>query len=191
MYRGLRLTGALQKPLELFEFIRLVKTRELNAVMEIGTWDGGTLLAWSQLAAPRARLVSLDLNPRGNDDQLIQRFQAFIQPTQTLKCVRMNSHSDEALNAVTEALDGHKLDFLFIDGDHTYDGVRQDFEMYRSFVRPGGMIAFHDIVFNPHHPGYGVERFWGELRNEYKTHELIDNRYHLPGGGVGVLEWPG
>jgi len=40
-------------------------------------------------------------------------------------------------------------DFLFIDGDHTYEGVEGDFEMYSPLVRRGGIIAFHDIVPGP------------------------------------------
>jgi len=46
-------------------------------------------------------------------------------------------------------LNGEPLDFLFIDGDHTYEGVKRDFEMYSPLVRNGGIIAFHDIVKHP------------------------------------------
>jgi predicted O-methyltransferase YrrM len=42
-----------------------------------------------------------------------------------------------------------RLDFLFIDGDHTYEGVKQDFEMYTPLVRKGGLVAMHDIVPPP------------------------------------------
>ena len=34
------------------------------------------------------------------------------------------------------------LDLLFIDGDHSYEGVRQDYKMYSKLVRDGGLIAF-------------------------------------------------
>ena len=40
------------------------------------------------------------------------------------------------------------IDFLFIDGDHTYEGVKRDFEMCSLLVRKGGIIAFLDTV--PH-----------------------------------------
>ena len=40
---------------------------------------------------------------------------------------------------------GEPLDLLFIDGDHSYDGVRADFELYGRLVRPGGLIALHDV----------------------------------------------
>jgi 2-keto-3-deoxy-L-rhamnonate aldolase RhmA len=39
---------------------------------------------------------------------------------------------------VKEVLGGQPLDYLFIDGDHTYEGVRKDFEMYGPLVRAAG-----------------------------------------------------
>lgn len=36
------------------------------------------------------------------------------------------------------------LDLLFIDGDHSYDGVKADWEAYKTFLRPGSIIVFHD-----------------------------------------------
>jgi predicted O-methyltransferase YrrM len=43
-------------------------------------------------------------------------------------------------------LKDNKVDFLFIDADHSYEGVKKDFEMYSPLVRKGGIIAFHDII---------------------------------------------
>ena len=36
------------------------------------------------------------------------------------------------------------FNFLFIDGDHSYEGCKADFEAWSPLVKPGGMIAFHD-----------------------------------------------
>jgi predicted O-methyltransferase YrrM len=46
---------------------------------------------------------------------------------------------------------GRQIDLLFIDGDHVYEAVRADFEAWRSLVRPGGLILFHD--YDAGHPG--------------------------------------
>ena len=37
-----------------------------------------------------------------------------------------------------------EIGFLFIDGDHTYDGLKRDFEKYYSLVKPEGFILIHD-----------------------------------------------
>lgn len=47
---------------------------------------------------------------------------------------------------------------LFIDGEHSYEASRRDFELWSPFVVSGGMIAFHDIGHWP-----GVSRFYQEL----------------------------
>lgn len=47
---------------------------------------------------------------------------------------------------------------LFIDADHSYEGVKNDYELWAPHVVPGGIIAFHDTVDWP-----GVARFFNEL----------------------------
>jgi predicted O-methyltransferase YrrM len=78
-------------------------------------------------------------------------------------------------------LGGKQLDFLFVDGDHTYDGVRHDFEAYSTLVRSGGLVAFHDIT-PPSGDGAAegplllvgeVPRFWQEIRSRYPSEELV------------------
>lgn len=86
------------------------------------------------------------------------------------------------------ALEGRQVDFLMIDGDHSYEGVRQDFEMYHALVRNGGLIAFHDVAINPDVPEYGVAKFWQELKKYHRTHEFIDpETLGKAGMGIGVV----
>ena len=63
-----------------------------------------------------------------------------------------------------------KIDYLFIDGDHTYDSVKNDFESWFPFVVFGGIIALHDSACNR-----GGPNFWpgpSQLADEL----LTDNR---------------
>ena len=90
--------------------------------------------------------------------------------------------------AVKTALAGDQIDLLFIDGDHTYDGVRQDFEMYGPLVREGGLIALHDIVPNPS-PVCTVDRFWLEIKDRYPTHEIVED-WKQGTMGIGVVKKP-
>jgi predicted O-methyltransferase YrrM len=45
----------------------------------------------------------------------------------------------EQVRAITPA-----LDLLFIDGDHSYEGVKADWEAYKGFLKPGSIVIFHD-----------------------------------------------
>jgi len=73
---------------------------------------------------------------------------------------------------------------LFIDGDHSYDGVKSDFEMYSPLVREAGIVAFHDIANA--RTDYGVGRFWNEARNSFKYREIV-NPSAAQALGIGVL----
>jgi predicted O-methyltransferase YrrM len=42
------------------------------------------------------------------------------------------------------------IDLLFVDGDHSYDAVKQDFLDWAPKVRPGGFLALHDVVHQEH-----------------------------------------
>ena len=78
------------------------------------------------------------------------------------------------------------LDFLLIDGDHTYEGVKSDFEMYSSIVRKGGLIAIHDIVANTQTRDCSVNKFWEEVKSKYETFEIV-NSWKQGWGGIGLI----
>jgi len=75
-----------------------------------------------------------------------------------------------------------KIDLLFIDGDHTYEGVKKDFYNYYPFLSNNGIIVFDD--FNEAPSNKGVFKFINELlKNEKKyfkgNYRFIDNEHHL------------
>ncbi len=75
-----------------------------------------------------------------------------------------DSHSPRTLEALTARLAGRPVDLLFIDGDHTYEAVKRDFEMYAPLVRH--LVAIHDIwtdQWDDGVPAINVKRFWAEL----------------------------
>ncbi len=87
--------------------------------------------------------------------------------------IRANSHDKKTLGTVKEILNGEKVDFLFIDGDHSYEGVKTDFEMYSPLVKKGGIVAFHDIAPGPEENVGGVPRFWEKIKRNYNHREII------------------
>lgn len=69
--------------------------------------------------------------------------------------IRMSSHEGWATVLFDRLQAGEKLDFVFIDGRHTFGDVMADIELWRQIVRPGGIIAGHDYM----HESYpGVTR---------------------------------
>jgi len=148
-----RLIQAWQIRDEFRALARLVETRRPHTVLEIGTADGGTLFAHARLAHPRATIVSVDLphGPfgAGYPDWRIPLYESFAGPEQRLILLRADSHAPATAASLAEALAGRMIDYAFIDGDHTYDGVRQDFELLLRFAAPDAMVAFHDIAQLP------------------------------------------
>lgn len=61
-------------------------------------------------------------------------------------------------------------DYIHIDGDHSYKGVKLDFDLFWPKLNKGGFMAFHDIA-SPDKDGnvYGTRDFWTELKKKYKV----------------------
>ena len=179
--------GASQRVAEFASLIQLLSERELNVVFEIGTEQGGTYWTWCRLATRTAHLVSIDF---AGNEEWSARVRSYPGPTQSQTVIRADSHDPETVRSV----DGLRasVDLLFIDGDHSYEGVRADFENYAQLAKPGGLIAFHDIVSNKH-PHSQVDRLWEQLRDLYETREIIDGANDEQSGryGIGVLFWRG
>lgn len=177
-----------QRTSEFLELVNLVKEGQCKRLLEIGTYRGGTLFVFSQIAAPDATVVSIDFSTTalGNFYRAFQKplFRKFVRKGQSLVLLRKDSHKPETLECIRKALGGQKLDFLFIDGDHSYEGARRDFEMYAPLVRSGGLVAFHDIT--PCGPPKEVYKVWNEVKGSYVHKEFI----HQTGKGsmgIGVL----
>ena len=90
------------------------------------------------------------------------------------------------MREVSRLLGSDGLDILFVDGDHSYEGVKRDFEMYGPLVRNGGIIGFHDIVLGPSKDVGGVPRFWKEIKQDSRSVELVKD-YTQGGFGIGII----
>lgn len=198
LFRGKGFYGNMslkQNMVELLGLVNLLRERELETVCEIGTLKGGTLFIWCQLAARDAAIFSIDL-PHGQfgggyNEKSLPFFHSFLKRGQTLDCLRGDSHSAEIRQQFAASLKGRELDFLFIDGDHSYDGVKKDYEDYSPFVRKGGVIAFHDIVKRDYDPSIEVWRFWQELKAAHPgAVEFIEESSERRKIGIGAVIKP-
>jgi cephalosporin hydroxylase len=155
-----------------------VAARPHARVLEVGSLYGGTLWWWSHLPAVD-ELVSVDLPSEwpqvaAGVREAREHWAEWLAPRVAFLSIDVDSHDPCTAKAVTEALDGELFDFAFIDGDHTYDGVRADWLAYSPMVRPGGTVAFHDTWpnFDRHEPG--VVRWVDELRHHLPSIEWTD-----------------
>lgn len=184
-----------QKRNEIVKAAESIKAHNPEVVVEIGTRKGGTLFTWAR--ATKANLiVSIDLeggiHGGGYPPQKKKFYKQFVNDNSSrhIELIQGDSHSDETKAQLLKILKGRSIDFLFIDGDHTYKGIKQDFEMYSPLVRKGGIIGFHDIVPNltNHEDSATIEvpKFWEEVKKSYKFKEIIDPEGHS-WMGIGFL----
>jgi len=181
---------AYQQKDELRAFGEILAAQSPESALEIGTYFGGTLFFLTRLASPHATIISVDL-PGGKFGGKYSPLRAwtykrFARRRQRLEILQGDSHSLEMLNCVKGVLAGQPLDYLFIDGDHTYGGVKRDFDQYACLVRGGGIIAMHDIAEHSPESGCDVFRFWNEIKLQYRHREII-NDPKQGWAGIGVL----
>ena len=190
-YGGLAIRP-MQVASELRAFLELLAADPPRAVLEIGTGRGGTLFLFTAVAQADAVLVSIDAADREGlfGGRRAYRWRARLYrglgaPGQRVIFIAADSHREETRAQVVEALRGEPLDLLFIDGDHTLEGVEADFRMYSPLVRKGGLVAFHDIVPGPQEFVGGVPEFWQRIRDD-DSREFVES-WEQGCCGIGVL----
>jgi predicted O-methyltransferase YrrM len=193
-YQQLRQMESHQKREEIAAILRRIHDMQAHFICEIGTKHGGTLALLMRAAHPEATIISIDLD---NAALRQRRFSIAKQPQQRLHILKADSQTETTHKQVATILGSNRLDFLLIDGDHAYQGVVRDFDSYKTLVKPGGLIAFHDI--QPSHAMTrgiqtladvgDVPRFWEEIKSTYPHyHEVIENK-EQDGFGIGILSW--
>lgn len=188
--------GAMQKYDEFEALIERVRDNlfphdgPLVSMLEIGSGKGGSTWAWSKFDWLKFVVVDLPNGPWGGGPTQETMDYIFKNTYSTsMEFILGGSGTEETFNRVKKAIKSDVLDkslyfdFLFIDGDHSYEGVKRDYEMYSRLVRKGGLIAFHDICEHPVESGCEVKKFWDELVGEKE--EFISEPKTW--GGIGVI----
>ena len=177
---------SVQKTSEIQSLALAVSKLKPKNILEIGTCDAGTLFIWSNIASQK--VITCDIH---GDNRRTKFYESFPPENSdcSVKTMSGNSHDASFKESVKEELAGEKVEFLFIDGDHTEKGVEQDFNDYKDFVRPGGIIAFHDILEKQPTPANQVYYLWERLKNNHEVQEFVDDSEQC-GYGIGIIHVP-
>ena len=193
-----------QKLGEITKLQELLQDYEIKKVLEIGTYRGGTAMLWANIVAPEEGHVfcadmrfdwgSFHDHGYANIENKTYRRQVYNDSPyeKFITEIQGDTHDSEFVKNLCAQVG--EVDLLFIDGDHSYEGVKQDFENYSALVKNGGYIVFHDILETSYHKqnGCNVSQFWNEIKNKYASYEFIDPKDY-PGCpadsmGIGVLK---
>jgi cephalosporin hydroxylase len=177
--------GIIQNKAEILGLLEYLKNRTPEIIVEIGTKDGGNSFLFLETLKEIDTYIGIDLMVKNYD-----KLKYLVKNSSKIFSIHSNSQFRESIYIIKKLLKGRPIDFLFIDGDHSYEGVKADFEIYSPLVKEGGLIAFHDIVpdkkANDSLWAGEVHRFWQEIKNNYEFTEFVEN-YEQSGFGIGVI----
>ncbi|MEQ9318413.1 MAG: class I SAM-dependent methyltransferase [Polyangiaceae bacterium] len=166
----------LQCRAELEELCRFIDEKGIRSYLEIGIWTGRTVSALHGL-------FDFDLVAVCDHRWAEQCGMPIRVPDATR--TYWGDGDSEGFLTFRESL-GH-VDLVLIDANHSYRGVRRDFEIQRAF--PHKYLAFHDIAGTRARKTNGVARFWRELDEGHKREILIPNAAigaREPTMGIGI-----
>ncbi len=130
---------------------------------EVGVWEGVTTRELRRGMSPTGTIFAIDPYPPGrlgiNYQKLIAAREVARAPNGAVVWIRQTSVDALKQPAVLQA----PFDFVFLDGDHTYEGTRQDWEGWSPLVEPGGIIALHDSFLPPGHDDAGSVHYSNEV----------------------------
>lgn len=164
-----------QFPQELAKLLMFLYRRreEIFTYMEIGVNKGGTFYtidSWLRSINPNFKgSVAVDIKSNMRD------LKEYLNLYSTTQFNKINSK---------ELVISNRIDFCLIDGDHSYEGAKNDFIKVKDHCR---YIAFHDIEIL--HKNTNVKKLWEEIKVNYEHWEFKnqDNRFKNK-IGIGIVK---
>jgi len=154
---------------ELAGLCKHIELLKPNVILEIGVHYGGTINLWSKfVVGDDPLIIGVDISYDLTEKSVMNS---------GFKLVKGDSKDDITLAEVKRILSGREVDYLFIDGDHLYPSVMNDYVKFLPLVRSGGIIGFHDIV-------YQTKEAWTEIKLKHKIFEEFICTDHL---GIGIV----
>lgn len=180
---------AVQLEAEFAPFLEVVRRENVTSFLEVGCGRGDSFHEICLQMPKGSRAVAIDLpnNGWGFEDGgylLASALEDLENKGYEIGASFSDSRGQQSINF---SKDAGPFDLILIDGDHTYEGVKADWENYGHL---GRIVAFHDIADPglPNDKGEVIEvkKFWDEIKGDYHHVEFIDNKAQFP-MGIGVL----
>ena len=181
-----------QNPGEFQELLSRVRALAPSRVLEIGSMFGGTLWHWMEIAPRGAQFTVVDMLVSQSDPRYVA--QKTGHDVVWAEWARVLGHhltviADDSTRpdvvSRVKRLCG-QVDFLFIDGGHSFECVLADVTNYRPLVRVGGIMALHDIDLK----GSGVPDVWRQLTDSHERDvaPVFEEFVQVPGDrGIGIV----
>lgn len=159
---------------DLMEVIPLIQKIEPKVILEIGTHLGGSAKLWVDVFNPDI-MVTIDNTGKPPEARTLEGDNYHY-------LWEHDSTTDETEKAIKNIIGDKSVDYLFIDGGHTLDVVKNDVKRYFPLVREGGVVGFHDI--HESSDQCQVPLVWDKLKNKFDTVESHKGEHST---GFGLL----
>jgi len=187
-----------QKPEEFKSLLDFLNANSKKRIaLEIGSNYGGFAAGLCELFD---KVITIDIKHNVNFDLLKNKYSNY-------EYIISDSTSNDTINYLKSL--NIKFDFIFIDGDHSYNGVKSDYLKFKQLLNSDGYLGFHDVVSSPENEGNNilVSKFWSEIKsqyidsyefisgkatNDYSTdnlfHSIMKNQRYESWGGIGIVK---
>ncbi len=162
----------------------LISNIKPKIIVELGTHYGTSLWSFSQAVKDQKLNTEINAIDTWKGDKHAGFYGEEIY--ETVKDIKNKFYSGVKINLIRKTFDealsdfnDDSIDILHIDGLHTYEAVKHDFENWLPKVKNNGIIIFHDTVVS--REDFGVYKLWKELKKTYQSIEFFHSY------GLGVL----
>tara|TARA_Y100000816_G_scaffold215663_1_gene160902 strand:+ start:878 stop:1570 length:693 start_codon:yes stop_codon:yes gene_type:complete len=151
-----------QYPNQFSKYLLFLQKFKIESYLEIGVRHGGTFVLTNEYLKKFnnvTKSVAVDVS-------INEQLTKYCKSNPNMFYLHMDSHRED----FKEYMTNNKFDLIFIDGDHSYDGVKADYELCK---HNSDILVFHDIS----NKKIGPKKLWKELKrttNEYDFYEFID-----------------
>jgi len=132
----------------LYDIANTYKLKKHITYLEIGCYAGAS--ACLMLQRPNTRVISIDTGEVISADIVYNNVNRFNIHNNEYHLILGNSQIYETVDRIKQITDS--IDILFVDGDHSYNGVTTDFMLYSELVNKDGFIVFDDYNDSIHSP---------------------------------------